>query len=461
MIVARFCYLAVGMALAYLVMPARAAIYNLPVAAAAGGSSMVVAAGGAAPAAVSVSAMAALRVIAPWLGAISTGMTMYEIAKNSGNLPAPQSWQFNLWARNTIFPGYPAGWPDSEHPPTNSVAPTNMYEGSYYCVGQAYVFPTADAAAACEAHGAQAAGSRVGCGWAAGAGGFQYGWTGGGSCVGGGTWVYGPQPVCPRGYTLSGSVCNLTDPSLVQWPSDGVPTYRPSSSGTTFEAHPRDPDAAPNAGADGFRLITLDPFGNPIQEDWLPNNTVSLGPGVTFKQSAQISTDMQTQTTQRTVTADRNATITEVSSQTYNAPISAVNSGIAPSAAAITVNVPPLNLPTDYARENTLQSTNTKLDTVHHDLTDDATHTTDPTAKTRGDIQGLQLFADDRWNALRGFSTGGGGECPTPTINLTALHMGSHTLSAHCDLFNGISGTIGAVAAAIWSIVALFIILTA
>lgn len=82
--------------------------------------------------------------------------------------------------------------------------------------------------------------------------------------------------VCPTGYTQSGQTCNLTNSSVVKWPSDGKPTFIQGADGQ-IKLHPRDPDLPSASGAGGsfagggasgsWRVPATDDYSNPVQVD--------------------------------------------------------------------------------------------------------------------------------------------------------------------------------------------------
>lgn len=123
------------------------------------------------------------------------------------------------------YPSAPTGWTTPTTPPTTATV-SSVYSipncPGTYTSGQAAC--SAAAATNCQNLG-------------------TYGNYSGGACknaagqVGSGVSI---TSSCPSGYTLSGSVCTLTNASAAKWPSDG--TCTPARVGNAFSDNPRDPD---------------------------------------------------------------------------------------------------------------------------------------------------------------------------------------------------------------------------
>jgi len=199
---------------------------------------------GAAGAATTFQALGAFRAnpyaLAATVG-VGLALTAIEISDTSGSkadfLPGS--------AANPPFT--PAGWSTVETPP--STAPMGV---SFSGAAPYYPSATQACSARCAATGKAMTGV-----------------DGGGNCQCSGT-GWGPSYAAPTGYgaCVSGT-CQLQTPSAVQWPSDGVPTYRPDPAGTgNWVPHPRDPDVLSGVTPSGG-LTTRegkDQYGNPVRE---------------------------------------------------------------------------------------------------------------------------------------------------------------------------------------------------
>lgn len=152
-----------------------------------------------------------------------------------------------------------------------------------------------------------------------------------------------PVVSCPSGYTLSGSTCNLTDPTKVMRDSDGVAVLNSTSTG--WVPDPQDPDNAtlttpsnpivqtgPNElGQPAQTTITSTPDGGMKVENWAQ----------TFN-----TTTNNNQVTYNSVTINSNGVVTNNNTATYSGTLSQAVNGSAPLSNS-------LNLPTDYNREAT------------------------------------------------------------------------------------------------------------
>lgn len=193
----------------------------------------------------------ALKVLSPWLGALTTGAEIARLAlqDSSGGL-------VNL-APSTYAPyAAPDGWVDSETPPVTAPASG----ATRWCTSSnaEYRFCHLTQELGCKALSPRD---------------YQEPWvyTYSGDpnlCVKyseGDTEVVGyiwTLKGCPLGYVESAGSCSLVDAYVAQWPSDGVATMAPSAEG--WASHRRDPDAGPTFGT-VIDLAGVDEFGNPYQ----------------------------------------------------------------------------------------------------------------------------------------------------------------------------------------------------
>lgn len=285
----------------------------------------------------------------PWVAAITLGtpvMRWLLEKKTGGNVEvAPRDIKQEI-------PGWVNGSPPSTTPATSGYTATIN--------GSNYVNTTA--LGACQA---AAANPTASCGGETCLNVFAN--TGGGNCrgynSGGSVFIfsslYGPDLVCPAGYTLSGSNCNLTNESLVMWPSDGKATYVPTASGTTLEKHPRDPDPLPASPTIAEILnpskdYAPDVFGNPTSTTITPSAN-----GFSIEQRVQTTKDNQTATTINNVTINNAGQVTNVSSTTVPGEIALASPTAIPVSSGGTIQ-----FPTDYNREATQQQAVQKLEDI-------------------------------------------------------------------------------------------------
>lgn len=153
---------------------------------------------------------------------------------------------------------------------------------------------------------------------------------------------------CPSGYTYSGGTCNLSDPSVVQKPSDGTCTIK--RVGNSFSGDPLDPDCSANPGVVvNSDTVTVSPKSGSsenAQYKFIPDGSGSI----------TITTPNDDGTTsQRTVVfgppnpSTGSVAITGTSQATFSGTGSQVGS------------TPIGELPSDYNRETTQQSILSKL----------------------------------------------------------------------------------------------------
>lgn len=175
---------------------------------------------------------------------------------------------------------------------------------------------------------------------------------------------------CPAGYTNNAGTCILSSPSTVKWPNDNETTYVPTGSG--WAPDPRDSDTAPTfksgsgtppSSTAPFTQTGPDIYNNPTHTTVTPTSDG----GFDFSRSTQ-SQDANTgqpYVQKDNVHADSNGVVTQSGSTTFaNTTISDVINNTIPT------QTPNLSIDTStLAKEATLQSTNTKLDKLHDDLT--------------------------------------------------------------------------------------------
>lgn len=165
------------------------------------------------------------------------------------------------------------------------------------------------------------------------------------------------QSICPIGYALSGANCNLSNSSIVPYPSDGKPAMTVKPDGTGFALDPRDPDNAPMSTVPTQITSTGVNNGAPFRTTISPQTGGGL----------DVTTELQTQNADGSTsvykqTARTDATGKVIDSVAANYPGSlgqqtATTQAITPSAA-------PANMPTDYNREATQLLIKNNLDAI-------------------------------------------------------------------------------------------------
>lgn len=325
----------------------------------------------------------------------------------------------------------PAGWVDSETPPT-----VGAIVSDYYVSQGAF-------------HGSS--GAQVCAAWKAGY--FNYPQytvyyeagacksTGcGGACIG-----VAVTSSCPAGYTLISSACTLTNSGAVQYPSDGQASVKPVGGVLTPNAH--DPDNAGIVAGDISRT-GMDGYNNPVKE------TVSANPsnGYDYKRDTQsVNPTTGEPTVQRDqFSVDANGNVTSVTSNTYN------NSTVS------SVNTTPAGQ-TDVsmlAKDATLAQTNTKLDDVKTLLAKDtAAYTEAPTTRTIA--ASLNLVIDKIKSKLPTVAFSDvDPDCPVFTKHIPFIDV-DLTIDQFCTMDEFIRPTLQAVSLFLYALLAFFIIMRA
>lgn len=266
---------------------------------------------------------------------------------------------------------------------------------------------------------------------------------------------------CPPGYTASGSNCNLTNPSIAQYPSDGKYTYVVDGPSLSLVPDPLDPDfalgnvALPNVPVGSF-TVTSASNGLPVQEIITPQ----ADGGLEVLTRAQELVNGETRTYQQTFVTNNNGAVTSYSASTYQGPITSTN-----TTAVITNSTSsPITFPSDYSRQGEAQTAadsivsaiNPKLDTLHDDLS----VTSDQVDPTVPDVSQFDdSFFNGTFSNLLGWSLPGHtSQCPTSSFSFNSV---TYTFDSHCQLIQDHFSVISAVMTVVWSIAALFVILAA
>lgn len=144
---------------------------------------------------------------------------------------------------------------------------------------------------------------------------------------------------------------------------------------------------------------------------------------------------------------------------------------VAPVAGAISANptgtpaATGITFPSDYARSgeasnaaNTITSTlSPRLDVIGNALTQTGT-VTDPALPVAGD---MPVWGNTFTNLLSWTLPGHSSACPQPSMDLTAMGLGTHTLSAHCNLLANNAAPLHSSMVLVFTVIALFIVLGA
>jgi hypothetical protein len=283
--------------------------------------------------------------------------------------------------------------------------------------------------------------------------------------------MYGATSLsCSAGYVVSGSSCVLSDARLVTQDN----RQDVSRNGNVMSVTLGDLHGALSANVmttttsnDTVSVSGTGTNGQPMQ-----TNFVATPSGTTILQSQQMS-DPAGSTYVQTVTAtvDLNGTVTSASQSSSNAslqpdpanpsslvPVSNPSGSISASPAATGGG-----FPNDYARTGeaaaAAATTNARLDTLHHDLSDTAT-VADPLAVDPATMTGYGTTFDNlkAWNLPAHVST-----CPAPDIDLSGVFGAGHVyhFNAHCQLVQDHFAALQAAMMVCWSLMAMFVVLRA
>lgn len=205
----------------------------------------------------------------------------------------------------------------------------------------------------------------------------------------------GPSTRCPDGYTLSGSVCNMTTETNVKWPNDGIPTYTRSTDGTTLVQHPRDTDPLPASPTPADIMNPSmnygpDPFGNPTSINITPSAT-----GFRIDQRVQTTVEGQTSSTIQQITVRDDGVVTATNSTTVAGGLETANPTSAPITAGSGISI---QFPDDYNREATQQQIKQKLD----DLLNAPTAANSPDYKVEEEKTTMDQDIKDKADAIPG-----------------------------------------------------------
>lgn len=374
---------------------------------------------------------------------------------------------------------------DAVMPPpaaASSVAPTQSTTGVWSdgWGGSGYT----SAAAACSAAGAAQLG------WCQG---MSSDWTGGSGtltgasscsatcCLSSGGCNTFPQSIssqsttvqtCGSGYTLSGNTCVLAEARATA--PDGKYDVSRSASGFTAPGSTGEADSMPaymsSAGGKVYAQ-GKNSAGQPVMIEY----AVSADGTKTYITHYTQSEDA-TQTTVKTqaitvdaatgaVTGATTGTAAgSISPATQVGAVPTVSTGAAVTSGAST-NTSSLVLPTDYARTGeagaAANTINTKLDTLHKDLTEKGTDIADPESPQASAFSDA-FFNGTFGNLLAWQLPGHTSVCPTITFDYMMFSSHQvHVMDAQCTISEQIRPVLNVVMIVCWTIVALFVLLEA
>lgn len=371
----------------------------------------------------------------PWLAGIGLGLTVYKIAEElfPGQIVA---------FRPGLVSEKVDTWPSNLPPSTLSVIPGTTYWRVHNFNGVWYGSQVDAANAFCATYNPPLTYDSVN------------NYCSNGSIHGGALSFdsYTSAVSCPSGYTLSGSICNLSNANLVKYPSDGVVSLMVDATGK-FIADPRDPDGLPSnlAGISGQSSITQK------SADGKQTQTTTANPdgSITYSTTNEYydETDASTHQFTQNFTINNAGAVTNYSSS--NPSIQVVN-GVAQPVSSSNQVV----FPSDYARVNEAQtaanSVNVKLDSLHDDLTKPGTPNTDPTVPDNGQYTD---FADTFSSLTRWSMPGHSSTCPIASF--VSPWGTSYTFDAHCQLIVDHWAVLQTAMTVVWTLSALFIVLKA
>lgn len=277
----------------------------------------------------------------------------------------------------------------------------------------------------------------------------------------------GQIAACGSGYVASGSNCNLSNPRAVT--SDKTKDYQ--RTGTTLEPFPNDIDTASadvSALPSGALLIQdKTASGEPRHYKIIPQTdggsnveiyepvTNAVGDTGTKKVVISVSPSGTVTGKTQTTTGEQLGQDPATGLPVLNpAPSGTTFNPSSPSGSAIT-------FPSDYARtgeaSNAADGIKTKLDTLHGDLSS-TTNIGDPVEPTSGDMPGW----GSTFSGLLGWQLPAhGSSCPTPSLDLAFMGLGSHAMTMHCTLINNHFDALNAAMMVVWTVLALFVVLRA
>ncbi len=274
---------------------------------------------------------------------------------------------------------------------------------------------------------------------------------------------------CPAGSTSNGSQCVVTNPRQIQ--PDSKADVARTSAGFNYSA---EADALPSyAAVSGGKVYAQgkNSAGQPVMIEYAvsPDGTKTYITHYTQSEDA-------TQTTVRTQAITVDSATGAVTGATTGTAVGSINpatqAGAVPSVttgAAVTsgsgTSSEPLVLPTDYARTgeaaNAATSINSKLETLHKDLTEKGADVADPVSPQASAFSDA-FFKGTFGNLLAWQLPSHTSTCPTITFDYMMFSSHQvHTMDAQCTISEQIRPVLNVVMIVCWTIVALFVLLEA
>lgn len=357
----------------------------------------------------------------------------------------------------------PGGWTPAANPANDPIAPSSAAQSTLWGNannGGPWVYSSAleacqqTSVAGSYNHVVYANGTYSSCYGGAGAYCCWYLYNGSSSGNTGMTGVVG----CPTGYSVSGSSCTLANSNVVAIPPDlecGV-----KISGGVISYDSRDPDCTGTApsgvvkSADG-KAITVSNAKTQVKIVVLADGSVQVTHWTPSASDPTRSTVQQIGATSPAASSSPG-----VINGVLQADVNAVGQpafGVTPAGVQTAGSPQSITFPDDYARENTAQSSNTKLGDIKTALTDPGTPAADPAAKTPEEI--TAEFFPSTFSGLKAWAFPSRSvACPTWSFSVWSH---SYTIDAHCGLIESQRALFSAIMLLVWALVALFIVMGA
>ena len=297
---------------------------------------------------------------------------------------------------------------------------------------------------------------------------------------------YSSQTTCGSGWNVSGSTCSLSNAR--QAVPDGKQDYQ--RTGQSFSTYPNDDLADVNAylstktvsvSNDTISVSGMTPVttAHPVSTPQLITITNTAdGGSVITAQVQKTDANGATYTQQTTLTVSPTAVVTSaaVTNQAQTLTANSTGTALTPTTSTGTyapaASSSPIVFPSDYAKAGeaaaaaatvvaAINAQSAKLDTLHHDLTDSATPPADPTVPESNRFK--SAFFSGTFDGLTGWQVPAHtGVCPVATFDYSMFGHGTHiVMDAQCTIAEAQRSTLAVVMAAVWSLVALFVVMSA